>query len=340
MIGLRGQAFGNRRARVGGESAALCGPRLLLLTHELKHGLEIVIDDEVALPAEEIAPLGRIERPEARARVRLKNLEMLCRQHPFPLRKRPPFLVRPPRGVGIEQDGIEVQIVRGAIQRQRQGSARVDAKTAKERAHLDRIAVLLVRIEETTEPGKCVPVIRQADRARLERIGKLREGELGVGNEKRALGRLEERTSPTSDRGATRVDPACMQLKAHRADDAAGIGDKRQRRRTGEPERPSLPRSQRGDGGVRGDNTVGLESDSLRIGVAVQAKCPQAIATRRVARSPRVEVRRSGLRLEDSPQEARSRACCREDDLLVIVGVVKANHRLSAVNTLLRQSPR
>ena len=259
---------------------------MLLLTHDLKRGLEIVIDDEVALPGEEIAPLGRIERPEARARVRLEGIEKLGRQHCVRLGKGPPFLLRLPGGVGIEEHRIEVQIVRSAIQRQRQGSARVDAQTAKECTHLDRITVLLVRIEEATEPRKGVPVIRQVDRACLERIGELRERELGVGNEKDALRGLKERASSASNGRTRTVDPACMQLEARRTDDAARISGKRKGRTTGEPERSRLARSQSGDGGVRGHDTIGLDAHRLRVGLAILAKDPQTIAGARRRRQP------------------------------------------------------
>ena len=204
--------------------------------------------------------------------MRLEGIEKLRRQHTVPLREGPAVLLGLPRGLGIEENRIEVQVVCGAAQGQGERGAGVDAKAAKERAHLDRIAALVIGIEETTEPGKCVPVIRQVDRARLERIGKLHERELGVGNEKHPLGCLEECAAPTCNRGATRVDPACMQLEGRRTDHAACIGDQRKGRTTWEPERSRLSRGQSGDGGVRGDDTVGLDAHRLRVSLAILAK--------------------------------------------------------------------
>ena len=152
--------------------------------------------------------------------------------------------------------------------------------------------MLLVRVEETAEPGKRVPVIRQGDRARLERIGKLRERELGVGNEKHPLRCFEKCAAPTGDRGATRIDPPGMQLEARRADDAACIGGERIGRTIRETERSRLSRSQRGDGGVRGDDTVSVNAHRLGVGLAVLAKRSQTIATGGVASSPSVDIGR------------------------------------------------
>ena len=95
-----------------------------------------------------------------------------------------------------------------------------------------------------------------------------------------------------------------MQLEARRTDDAARIRSERKGRTTGKLKRPRLSGSQGGDGTMTGDYAVGLEADTVRMSLAVEAKRSQAIATRGVARSPRVEVRRGGLRLEHSPQEA------------------------------------
>ena len=115
---------------------------------------------------------------------------------------------------------------------------------------------------------------------------------------------------------------------------------KRKGRTTWEPERSRLASGQSGDGGVRGDDTVGLDAHRLRVSLAILAKRPQTIAARGVARSPSVNVGRRCARADHSGEETRRRGVRREGDLLVVVGVVEADHRLIAVNTLLRQSPR
>ncbi|MCY4221817.1 MAG: hypothetical protein OXD35_09240 [Thiotrichales bacterium] len=271
-IGPRGKTLCKCRARIGSKGPSLRRPRLLHLSHELKRGLQIVIDDEIAPSAEEVAPLGSIERSEARLCMRLKGVEKLRRQDSVLLREHPAILFGRLHGLRVEEHRIEVQVVCRTGQSQRKGGAGVDAKVAEERAHLGRLVALVVGVEKTTEPRKRVPVIRQADRARLEPIGKLHERELGVGNEKRPLRRFEERTAPTGDHGAIGVGPVRMQLEVGRADDAARIGGKREGRTAGEPQGSSLSCGQRCDGGVRSDDTIGLDTHRVRVDLAILAK--------------------------------------------------------------------
>ena len=104
------------------------------------------------------------------------------------------------------------------------------------------------------------------------------------------------------------------------------------------PKRARLSGRQSGDSAVAGDDAVGFEANDLRMGLAVETKGTQTIATRRVAGSPAVKIGRRRVRPAHPSEEARGRRLRHEDDVLVVVGVNKLDHRLSAVSTSLGQA--
>ena len=337
---LPGQPFCDRRARIRGEGPALLRSGPLLLAHDLKGGFYVVVDDEVGVSADQIAAFGGVERSEPRPCVPLKSPKHFLREHPVAFGEGPSFILRLSCGIGVEEHRIEIHVVGGAAQGQRQGRAGIDTQPSKKTAHFGRIAAgAVIRVEQTPKPREGHPVLRQIDDAGVEVVGELDGGKERLRDEERVLRGLQERAPPVRRDRPVRVEPARGQLEIRRADDPARVGGEDERRPAGQPECTRLGRTERGDGGMVRDDAIVLEADGSGVIFAICPQRPQRVATAGIARDPAIDV--PGLRSpsEHLPESAGCRSLRREDHACVVTRVSDLDHLCSILNTLFCQFP-